>query len=180
MKNALSMDVIKRFLNNFPEQSLPLFSCFEMKSELSIKVMFFAMGADCNCHICLGHDALNNDVAQIQTRSDKKLCLLCAAVQLGLSCSHFNIWREKKNLVWTCLHIVGDLACSHTIATCMQLSMGTRKDRKRKYTATKELYFFCQITECKKLQKFQRWSFTILQVFSLQLLTKVIKRRLVE
>jgi hypothetical protein len=27
--------------------------------------------------------------------------------------------------------------------------MGTKKDRKWKYTATKELYFFCQITECK-------------------------------
>jgi hypothetical protein len=27
--------------------------------------------------------------------------------------------------------------------------MGTKKDRKRKYTATKELYFLCQIPECK-------------------------------
>jgi hypothetical protein len=43
--------------------------------------MFFAMGANCDCHICLGHGSLNNDVAQIQTRSDKKLFFLGAAVQ---------------------------------------------------------------------------------------------------
>ena len=30
--------------------------------------------------------------------------------------------------------------------------MGTKKDRKKKYTARKELYFFCQITECKNFR----------------------------
>ena len=41
------------------EIEIPLFSCFEIMSEFSNKTMFFAMGANCNCDICLGHDALS-------------------------------------------------------------------------------------------------------------------------
>ena len=33
--------------------------------------------------------------------------------------------------------------------------MGTNKDRKRKYAATKELDFFCQITEWKNSRIFR-------------------------
>ena len=83
--------------------------------------MFFAMGADCDCHICLVHGSMNNDVAQIQTRADKKLFLLCAAVQSSSRTFLvlISIFGGKKNLVWTCLHIEGGLAGSHIIATCM-------------------------------------------------------------
>ena len=83
--------------------------------------MFFAMGANCDCHICLGHGSLNNDVAQIQTRSDKKLFFLGAAVQSSSRTFLvlISFFGGKKNLVRTCLHIVGDLAGSHIIATCM-------------------------------------------------------------
>ena len=44
--------------------------------------------------------------------------------------------------------------------------MGTKKDRKWKYTATKELYFFCQITECKNSRSFRGEFSTFLKTTS--------------